>query len=899
MAIVFIMSGCTSGTTTEVATSSFTIAATSTPDLQATSLPTATRVPPPPSPTPTPVQLAPTPTQLPPTSTPSPVPTETPLPPTATTIPTATATAVPPTPTPTATSTPQPTATPSPTTVPTATVLTGDFPEGVISAFTVSGSLDRQPTPVPTPFPTPVTPFEAATPVPTSNGDLRPYFGDGQPVRVRNPNGSTFVEKDDLLVDFFVTNDGSETITGDYYIDLLIDGAFAQRWAGIDIQPNHFIFIEGGTGLLDLFELQPGDHEVKLVIDPTNLISERAEGNNTHTASFTWAGPPIPTPAPTDRLPNLSLLGGDTGITVAPYLGASSSGGLSTKGETYLSFKVLNDSPITIEKSFNLTVLFDDLMVYDAEYSGLVGGEYISLDWQELASAVHITPGEHTVKLIADVTGSIVESNETDNSADITLVWGTDEPIAEPAPVVPLGPPVREVQELPNLTGETPHGWNAAISISNSTDALALGADGSVWASADSIISFAIRNSSRVNSAVSGSFKVEIYLDGELVDTINLEAGNDAGSFWTESISVPAESVEPGEHLVVLVIDPDDDISEFNEADNSLGRWFEFLPGSPTIETPVAFELTDAELTALLAPLITPAFTDQIRATVGSEFGTPEWSLEIENAGRAGYYLLTGRDLDAERIVMHLVPHEEFAKAAFNACMTDYFLLDDQEYIDTYDVCTSFRGEIGFKFRLDGKVHVYVDLAESPISALGVYFHELGHALQDIENPVQTDASATLILRGLFEAEAQAFEAAALRSIESYLGIELMRYPDLSVTRAEIQFVLDNSKALSGSAEHVLGHNILWNEVLTDTSGLNLDDELRANKRLSGTSLKALFDYLVALDPAAVNDWFTLITSDATRPDEYIAIALSRLEVDLPTAVWGNPTLKEPAFLIP
>jgi len=728
---------------------------------------------------------------------------------------------------------------------------------------------------------------------------LQPYFGNGQPVRVRNPNGGAFVEKSDLLVDFFVTNAGSATVTGDYFIDLLIDGEMAQRWSGIDIAPGHFIFIEGETGLLDLFELQPGEHEVKLVIDPTNLVAELSDGDNTHATTFTWDGPVIPTPVPTDRLPNLSLVGGNTGITAAPFLGASSSGGLSTKGDTFFSFSVLNDSPITIEKSFKLNVLFDDVLVFSSEYSGLIGGKYINLDWHELASMVRITPGEHTVKLVADPTGSIVESSETDNSTEITLIWGTGEPIPEPTPAPSLGAPTREVQVLPNLTGVTQHGWNAAIAVSNSADSLPTGTDGNVWASADSTVSFTIRNSSRVNSAESGSFKAEIYLDDELMGTILLEAGNDAGSFWTNSVSIPAASVEPGEHLVRMVVDPDDEILEINETDNSLGRWIEFLPGSPTVETPTAFELTDVELAALLSPLTTPAFTDQVRATLGSGIDTPEWSTEIENAGRAAFYLLTGRDLEAERIVMHLLSHDEFIAASFNACMTDYFLLSDPSYIETYDSCTGFRGEIGFKYRLNGKVHVYVDLAESPIKALGVYFHELGHALQDIENPMQTDAGVTLILRGLFEAEAQAFEAAAFRTIENYLGIDLMRYPDDSVTRGDVQFILDNNKALTGSAEHVLGHTILWNEVLTDSSGLNLDDELRANKRLSGTSSKALFDYLVGLDPATVNDWFTQITSDVTRVDEYIAIALSRLEADLPTAVWGNPTLREPAFLVP
>jgi hypothetical protein len=454
---------------------------------------------------------------------------------------------------------------PTSTPVPQPTIAAGTLPDGVISAFNVSETFDREPTPTATPFPTPITPFEEPTPVPPGTGDLKPYFGSGQPVRVRNPNGGPFVEKSDLVVDFFVTNGGGGTITGDYFIDLYIDDSIAQRYNGIDIQAGHFIFIEGGTGLLEVFQLQPGEHEVELVIDPTNLVSEISDGDNAYSATFTWAGPAIPTPSPTDRLPNLSLTGGLSPIIAAPYEGASHSGGLSTKGDTYLSFSVLNDSPISIAHDFNLNVLFDGVLVHNAQYTGLIGGEYISFDWAGLTSAVRVTPGEHTLKLVADPGGAITESNESDNIAEITLIWGTGDPIAAPAPAVSNGAPIREVQVLPNLTGSTPYGWDAAISVSNVSESLQIGADGKIWASADTKISFAIRNSSRVNSAESGSFEAQIYLDDELIETVNLESGNDAGNFWAESVTIPAGSVDPGAHLVKLILDSQDNILEANE----------------------------------------------------------------------------------------------------------------------------------------------------------------------------------------------------------------------------------------------------------------------------------------------------------------------------------------------
>lgn len=718
-------------------------------------------------------------------------------------------------------------------------------------------------------------------------------------MRVRNPSGEPFVKNSDVLVDFFVTNGGSAPISGGYFIDLLIDDVLAQRWPGIPIAPDHFIFIEGGTGLLDSFQLQPGEHEIKLVIDPTNLVPEKSDGDNTYSTTFTWEGPAIPAPQPGDRLPNLSLVGGATGIIAAPFSGASSSGGLSTKGETHFSFAVLNDSPVTISRDFDLNVLFDDVIVFKAGYLGLVGGEYINLDWQELSSAINVSPGEHTVKLVADPGGAIVESDESDNSVEVTLTWGTHDPIATPDSAPLPVPPVRIDQTLPNLGGMTPHGWNAAITASSAGSESQPGVDSDLWASVDTNISFAVRNNSRVASVDSDTFEAQIFVDGVFLDSVLLLAGDDAGSLWTQSALIPAGTIEPGQHLVKMVIDANEEIAESDETDNVLARWFEFQPDPVNTDPPEPFVMSDDQLAALLAPLTTRAFVDQVRSTEASFVLTPDWTTEIQDIGKAGYYLVTGRDLDAEPIVMHLLPHDQFRAASISACMKDYFLLSDESYAGSFQTCSIGRGEVGFKHRRDGKLHVFVDLKESPIKALGIYLHELGHALQDLENPDQTSSVHTPNLRGLFEAQAQIFEAAVLRTIESYLDIDLMRFSDTHVMHSEVQFILDNSRSLIGSPEHVLGHNLLWHEVLADTSGLNLDDELRANKRLSGSSAKALYDYLVSINPADVAAWATIVLSDASRATEFATISLSRLEADLPITSWGNPGLREPAFIAP
>ncbi|MBN4074206.1 hypothetical protein JYT27_00095 [bacterium AH-315-D21] len=865
---------------------------TAQPEKTAKSKPEATPVP-----TPTQLPVPPTATSVPPPPTPLPSPEPTQLP---TTTPAPTATIPAPTAAPTAvpvppTVTPVPTATPEPTVV----LIPGTLPEGAISAFIETDTFDRNPTPTATAFPVVAGPFEEPTPTPTATGDLQPYFGNGQPIRVRNPKGGPLKEKGDLFVDFFLTNVGPGPINGDYFIDLYIDDVIAQRWSGLDMSVDQFIFIEGGTGLLDLFQLQPGEHTVKMVLDPTNLIPEISDGDNSYSATFNWEGPVIPTPLPTDRLPNLSLVGDFTGLRVAPFFGANSSGGLSVNGDTFITFSVLNDSPITVPHDFAVNLWFDDVLVFNAHYTGLIGGQYASLKWDGLSKAVRITPGEHTLRMVVDPTGAVTESDESDNTTEVVLVWSTDDPIPEPKADIPQGAPIRGTQVLSNLTGVLPYGWNAAISVSNTDDELPIGTDGHVWASQNTTVSFAVRNSSRVITAGTGTFEVQIYVDNEWFSTKLIDSGDDAGKVWTNSITIPANRLEPGQHLVRMVIDSRNDILESSTADNSVARWFEFLPGAPDAGDPEKFVLTDEELTEMLNPIVSSAFIDQVREADGSGLELPDWNADLLNAGRAVYYLLTGRDLEAERVAVHILPRTQFVNASFNACMTDFFLLSDNDYIAVYQFCDRFRGEIGFKYRLDGRIQVYVDLEESPIQALGTYFHELGHALQDLENPAQIEAEFSPLLRGLFEAEAQIFEAAALRTIEEFMGVKFMRYPDVPVMRESAEFLLDVTRRLDGSAEHVLGYTMLWHEVLVNTSGLNLGDELRTNKVLSATSAKALFDYLVSLDPADVESWNSEIFASSAAADEFVEISLSRLEADLATADYGNPGLQGAAFLAP
>ena len=460
----------------------------------------------------------------------------------------------------------------------------------------------------------------------------------------------------------------------------------------------------------------------------------------------------------------------------------------------------------------------------------------------------------------------------------------------------PIDPP----QALANLTGHIVYGWDAAVSVSREADALPAGQDGKVWAGETATISYAVRNNSQISSASSGAFRVDVFVDDELLGSQLFTAGSDAGAYWTETMVVPAARVTPGQYLVKIVIDAAQVIPEVDEGDNTVAHWVNWLPGAaPPDGTVQDFSLSDEQIDELLAPVPEMAFTDQVRATAGSGLSPVDWVPALESAGRAGYYLLTGRDLDAERIVAHFLPHDQFRAASLDACMFDYLLMTEADYATIYAARIDFRDEVGFEKRVDGKNHVFTDLGESPVQALGTYFHELGHALQDLTNPSLSTTARTPNVRALLEAQAQLFEAAALRAIEEHTGILLMRFPDVAPMRNSVEFALENTNGLLGSPEHSLGYKMLWMETLANTSRLDTHTELVNERRLSASTAKALYDYLVAIEPSRVEGWVVGIFSVSTRADRFMAISASRLEAGLEVADYSSPSLQESAFLAP
>lgn len=82
---------------------------------------------------------------------------------------------------------------------------------------------------------------------------------------------------------------------------------------------------------------------------------------------------------------------------------------------------------------------------------------------------------------------------------------------------------------------------------------------------------------------IGGDVAIHFFLDGELIGEEQLSCGLDPGEVDPESVSVLVE--DPGEHLIEVIVDPDDEYEESNES-NNVGE-LTFTAGAPELEVSV------------------------------------------------------------------------------------------------------------------------------------------------------------------------------------------------------------------------------------------------------------------------------------------------------------------------
>ncbi len=724
------------------------------------------------------------------------------------------------------------------------------------------------------------------------------------PLWVRARDGGTIASRDNVLLDWWVGQDGKSPVAAPFFVDIYLDGTPVNRWNADAFALRSFLFTEDWPGLLEKFNLSPGQHTVRLFIDPTDLINESNEDDNVFEAVLRWDGPPPPVTT-AKKLPNFipgAPVGRDEPLVVSGHSEAPRSGQVSVDAPIYVALGLKNAGVASARDPVHMDLYMDGTLVERFSWDGVVAGTIGVASFDRLRTTVPVAPGRHTLTVVADPTDLVRESNEDDNVYSVTVEWATGPtpPMPQATAVTSAAVVVPPRKTMPDLEAAIPHGWDAAITARADNAPENLGRDGPLSASAGSYVSFAFWNASPVGTGASHT--AAVFIDGKELDTQKF-AGNqsDSAAVWQATIAVLAGSLQPGPHTVRVVFDSPGTLAEADEQDNAVERVFTWSNG-PLPPPPGLLVYSDAQLEAMLA-----AATGEMMLEAGKMGGpdgvAKDWTQAVLDAGDAGYALVTGRSTKDERLVVHLVSRQEFEAARLSACLKLGDTLTEAQYMAKHAECSAPAQELGFKTRLEGKVHIFIDVEHSPAQVLATYFHELGHALQDFLDPALTEASDNPPpgLDALQEAQAQAFEAAAWRRIEEFMGVVLLQYPSFgAMQQSSEKLLLGIVDEASTGEEHSLGYVYLWATVMLDLPKAALRSEIEARHTLSVPASKALFDYLVAIKPEGVTLWTQAVSGAAQQAITWFrGIVKARLLDGLPQDSEGHPDLVEAALAAP
>lgn len=474
------------------------------------------------------------------------------------------------------------------------------------------------------------------TPQPSQLPNLVPYKPSGwdYPVVPANVTGgssvSTLYAGQPTYIDVAVANSGA-TAAGAFQICLYLDGAEINRWQSDGLTSGYYASASDWSYTV----ATAGAHTLKLVADCAGSVAETNENDNLWEHSFTWEGTgPGITPTPTSGAPRPNLLpykpaGWDYPVVPSNATGGNSVTTLYAGQPTYFDLAVANDGTADAGAYFACLYL-DGAEIGRWQSAGLQSGYYNFItDWAYTVAV----PGQHTLKVTADCTSAVVESNENDNTYERAFTWVGTQPTSTPTPSAT--PPAGL---LPDLRPYTPDGWDFPIvpaSASGGTQVTTLNAGQTTY------IDLAVGN---YGSADAGPFYVCLYLDGVELDRWSadyLQPG-----YWGAVTDASFVIATPGDHALKMVADCTNSVVESAEGNNTYERTFtwEGTGPSPT-STPTATATAVAHL-----PTATPSAT-QVRLTATPTSTAPPGSAVIKISPASKRIPLGSTDASVEIVI--------------------------------------------------------------------------------------------------------------------------------------------------------------------------------------------------------------------------------------------------------
>ena len=696
------------------------------------------------------------------------------------------------------------------------------------------------------------------------------------------------VPEEDVYVSWAITNQGSLDATSQFFIDLYLDGIPVERWAAPQLQRDGAHLVEGWTYLPRRASLTPGTHTLMLMVDPTNLIAEEEEADNSYITTFEWPSSPSDASqssvAPS-RFSNLTPFvpeEWDSPIRIeAPIDGSTDA----------LSIQVAyqNSGLSSIGDFFQAHLYLDGVLAAKFGERGLIAQEsIITPQWRGLTDVVHLTPGRHTLTLIVDPTGLVRETNEGDNDFSTEFFWGPGATTGGSADKTLAGAP-----EPPALTAFTPPGWGGAIVATSTTGQLA--SPTRLPREAPTYIHWALRNTGQQD--LDEPFTVELLLDGTTMETWRRQglAAGEIDFLLDWPLPTIVQTV-PGSHDLELRVR-----RALSEADGTVTttlaqRTVQWVRADALDSDPIRY--TPEELQRRLSLLERLLSTGDPATAVASD-ASPETVLAVADAV---YYSIYGTSLFDEPLTIHLLGDEEYTQWVAVECQDTLTRLPSDQQDQYQQSCARLEGFSAYTTSWRGSHRIVLRAARPPMQLLATLAHELGHFRQSVLNPELENrgSAASLDIQALREAQAYTYQVYFLRVLERLTGRALLLYPKLEGYERFVEQRLDTLMAEAGSSEHSRGQLLVWLSLLTDPELRPTRNVLLSNRSLTAQAAQELFIRLVYLRAQDITPYVIQRMEDARTQRQAIqSLALARLLPGLPYWNEGSPYLRDVGLLLP
>ncbi len=403
----------------------------------------------------------------------------------------------------------------------------------------------------------------------TTKPNLIPYKPSGwsDKIVVSNITGTTtdtspLYDTDTLYVDWAQTNNSTLGINTKFYSALYVDGALKKKWYADTLNANYYAYVtDYSIGSLD-----GGTHKIKLVADVTEVIDESNEADNTYEKEITvLVGAITAKPDLTPYKPS----GWSDKIVVSNGTGTTTDAGiLYDTDELYVDWAAINNGSVGINTKFYSALYVDDNLK-EAWFTDTLNANYYA--YVTDYSIGSLDAGTHKIKLVADSTGSVNESNEEDNEYTKTITVSFASP------------------DKPNLVFYQKQGWSDETIVSKRSSASA--DDWPLKPSDNLYVSWCIKNIGGVKT--SKEFRVNLYVDGVKKYSYLMGKGGLKPSKMLTKQGFKIGKLTGGEHELKLVIDEEGVIGEFNKEDNIVIKKVYIQSGDGSVNKPILIGLTN------------------------------------------------------------------------------------------------------------------------------------------------------------------------------------------------------------------------------------------------------------------------------------------------------------------